>query len=165
MSSKLADQFVDLANQIDQIATTFLYEARFDAALKVLNDEILNLYKYERKINEWVRLQNLRASIIRYKGYCDYDAALYDDAINILIDVISVVENFGEKTLLANTLDLTGSVLQSKEGSLGTSFETRLGYFQRALVIRKEIEDRRGIAESYFHIGLVYQNNPPTSSV
>jgi len=75
-----------------------------------------------------------------------------------MLDVISVVENLGDKTMLANTIDLTDSLLQSKEGSLDSSFETRLGYFERALRIRKEIGDKRGIAESYFHIGLAYQN-------
>ena len=78
-----------------------------------------------------------------------------------LKEVLGVAETLGGKALLADTVDLTGAVLQSKDSSLDTSFEARLAYFQRALKIRTEIQDQRGMAESHFHIGLVYQNQPP----
>jgi tetratricopeptide (TPR) repeat protein len=163
MSTRLASLLRDLANQIEQIAIVHLYEARFDAALNLLNDQVLDSLKDENLLEEWGRLQNQRAEMLRYKGYCDCDPAQYDEAIDILQKVLSVAETLGDEALLADTVDLTGSVLQSKEGSLDTSFETRLGYFERALEIRTGIQDERGIAASSFHIGLVYQNKRPAS--
>lgn len=163
MPVKLTGLLHDLANQIEQIASVYLYEARFNAALNLLNDKVLDLLKDEHQLDEWVRLQNQRAGVLRYKGYCDYDPTRYDDAIEILSAALAVAETLGNQALLANTVDLTGSVLQSKEGSLAASSETCLGYFERALEIRKEIQDQRGIAESNFHIGLVYQNQRPAS--
>jgi len=77
MSSKHAGRIFDLANQIDQFETTYLHEVKFHAALKLLNDEILDLLKSEEKIEEWIRLQHLRAGIMRYKGYCKYDAVSF----------------------------------------------------------------------------------------
>lgn len=161
MLTKLTGQFHNLSNQIEQITTVYLYAARFDAALSLLNDQVLDLMKTENQLVEWVELQNQRASILRCQGYCDYNPALYDEALSILKEVLRVAERLGDKALLADTVDLTGAVLQSKEGSLDTSFETRLAYFQRALEIRTEIQDQRGMAESHFHIGLVYQNQRP----
>jgi tetratricopeptide (TPR) repeat protein len=163
MSTKLAGLLHDLANQMEPITTAYLHEARFDAALNLLTDQVLDSLKDENLLEEWGRLQNRRAEILRYKGYCDYDPTQYDEAIEILQQVLSVVESLGDEALLADTVDLTGSVLQSKEGSLDASFETRLGYFERALGIRMEIQDERGIAASSFHIGLVYQNRHPAS--
>ena len=163
MSIKLAGLLHDLANQMEQIALVHLYEARFDAALNLLNDQVLDSLKDENLLEEWARLQNRRAGILRYKGYCDNDPAQYDEAIEIVQQVLSVAETLGDGALLADTVDLAGSVLQSKEGSLDASFETRLGYFERALEIRTEIQDERGIAATNFHIGLVYQNKHPAS--
>lgn len=161
MSTRLAGLLHDLANQIEQIAIAYLHEARFNDALNLLNDQVLDSLKDENLLEEWGHLQNQRAGILRYKGYCDCDPARYDEAIEILQQVLTVAETLGDEALLADTVDLTGSVLQSKEGSLDASFETRLGYFERALEIRTEIQDERGIAASNFHIGLVYQNKRP----
>jgi tetratricopeptide (TPR) repeat protein len=163
MSTRLASLLHDLANQIERIAIVYLYEARFDAALNLLTDQVLDSLKDENLLEEWGRLQNRRAETLRYRGYCDCDPAQYDEAIDTLQRVLGVVETLGDEALLADTVDLTGSVLQSKEGSLDASFETRLGYFGRALEIRTEIQDERGIAASNFHIGLVYQNKRPAS--
>ena len=163
MSTKLTGQFYNLANQIEQITMVYLYAARFDAAFRLLNDQVLDLIKAENHLAEWMKLQHQRARILRYQGYCEYNPARYDEALSILKEVLHVAETLGDEALLADTLDLTGAVLQSKEGSLDTSFETRLAYFQRALAIRIEIQDQRGMAESHFHLGLVYQNQRPAA--
>jgi hypothetical protein len=67
-----------------------------------------------------------------------------------------VIETSQDKTLLADAVDLTGLALHSKEPDLDSSLARRLRYFEQALELRQAIHDVRGIAESHFHIGLVY---------
>jgi tetratricopeptide (TPR) repeat protein len=74
-----------------------------------------------------------------------------------------VVEISQDRALLADAIDLTGLALHSKERNLDSSLPRCLRYFEQALELRQAINDTRGIAESHFHIGLVYQNKREAS--
>ena len=158
MSAELGRHYHDFAAVTGGIAEIYLYEARFDDALVLLNASVLALVKMDSKGTEWARLQIQRAGIMRYKGYCHHDPSLYDQALTILSSIMSVVKASGDKALLADALDLTGLALHSKEPNLDSSLARRLGYFEQALELRQAINDARGMAQSHFHIGLVYQS-------
>jgi len=158
MSAELEHHYHDFAGVTGGIAEIYLYEARFDDALVLLNAGVLALVERDSEATDWARLQIQRARIMRYKGYCHHDPTLYDQALTILSSVMSVAEASGDKALLADALDLTGLALQSKEPNLDSSLARRLGYFEQALELRQVSNDARGMAESHFHIGLVYQN-------
>ena len=95
MTSDLTSILHDLTNLIEQLATIYLFKARFDAALSFLNAKTLDLLRDEIEPDDWIRLQILRAGIIRYQGYCDYDPELFDDAMSIIMDVMGVAEKSG----------------------------------------------------------------------
>ena len=108
MSRERTHLFNNLSHSLEKLATYFLFQGRFDAAHQILNEHTLHLYHSEGELEGWVRLQNLRARILRFQGYCQHSPALYDEALDVLTEPLPVAESLEDKALLADTLDLVG---------------------------------------------------------
>ncbi len=151
----LAQQYEALAQAMHAISEAYLYEARFDDALRLL--DVLDLVEKELSPRDNARLCIQRARILRYKGRLNNDHSYYDAALEILSGAEEMAKTLGDKNLQADTTDLIGEVIYCKELWQST-LETPLEYFEQGLALRKESGDKDGVAESLFHIGLVYQH-------
>lgn len=159
--SKLAQYCKELVHAICQVAEAYLYEARLDDALDLLDSDILKLVEGELEPADRLQIQVQQASVLRYKGLPNNDYGCYDAALEILFEAEKTARSLNDKGLLADIVDLIGSVLYAKE-LWRTALEGPLSYFEEGLRLRREIGDRRGIAESVFNVGLVYQNRVGT---
>jgi tetratricopeptide (TPR) repeat protein len=156
-SSRLAQSCQELVQAMRKLAQAYLYEARFDEALGLLDSDVVRQIEAELTPVDQVRIQVQRASMLRYKGLTDNDHDCYDATLEILLEAEEAARGLDDKGLLADVVDLIGMTLYSKELWL-TTLDEPLRYFEEGLRLRKEIGDRRGVAESVFHVGLVYQN-------
>jgi tetratricopeptide (TPR) repeat protein len=155
--STLAQHYKELVRAMCKVAEAYLYEARLDDALCLLDSDVLKLVERELEPEDRIRIQVQHAETLRYKGLPDNDYGCYDAALEILSEAEKTARPLSDKRLLADVVNLTGLVLYMKE--LWTStLETPLRYFEEALALRRETNDQRGIAESILSVGYVYQN-------
>jgi tetratricopeptide (TPR) repeat protein len=78
-------------------------------------------------------------------------------AIELLRAALVAAEASRHEPAIADAADLLGLVLYSEAFDTG-NFAAAIEPLERGLSIRRRIDDRRGIAESLFHLGLVHQN-------
>jgi tetratricopeptide (TPR) repeat protein len=78
-------------------------------------------------------------------------------AIELLRAALAAAEASRHEPAIADAADLIGLVLYSEAFDTG-NFDVAVEPLERGLAIRRRIDDRRGIAESLFHLGLVHQN-------
>lgn len=154
-SSMLAEGYQDLVQAILKVSEVYLYKARLDDALCLLDLDALKRIGMELVPRDRARVQYQRAWIIKYR--CWLDNGGYDAVLEILSEVEQTAVLLDDKCLLADVLDLTGEVVYEKELWRST-LETPLAYFGRGLALRKESGDEKGIATSLLHIGWVYQH-------
>jgi tetratricopeptide (TPR) repeat protein len=101
----------------------------------------------------YAQIGKLRATR-NFQGVKDYGATF-----SILTTARHHADLSASDARIADVLDLIGLThyyrkLRTGEGT----FDTAAEYFQQALARREFINDRRGIAETLFHLGLIYQN-------
>ena len=80
-----------------------------------------------------------------------------EGAIELLRTALAAAEASSDPSATADAADLLGLALYSQAFENG-AFDAPLPHLDRALAIRRRIDDRRGIAETLFHLGLVHQN-------
>jgi tetratricopeptide (TPR) repeat protein len=157
MHTTLVQQYEVLVQAMCTISEAYLYEARFDDALRLLNPDILKLGEGELAAKDRIRFCIQRARILRYKGQPNNDHSYYDAALEMLSKADEIAKTLGDKSLQADVTDLIGEVIYCKELWQST-LETPLEHFERGLALRKQAGDKDGIAESLLHIGWVYQH-------
>jgi tetratricopeptide (TPR) repeat protein len=137
------------------ISEIYLYEARLDDALRLLSSDLLEIVQEELMPQDRVRLQFQRARIMRHR--CRLNNRGYDAVLEVLSEAEETARSLNNKCLLADIVDLVGEVIYFKE-LWHTTLETPREYFEQALALRKEMDDKKGIAASLLHIGFVYQH-------
>jgi tetratricopeptide (TPR) repeat protein len=145
----------ELVQAILKVSEAYLYEARLDDALCLLDSDVLDLVGTGLTPGDRARVQYQRARIMRYR--CWLDNGGYDAVLEILSQVEETAMVLDDKSLLADVLDLTGEVVYAKELWRST-LETPLAYFAQGLALRREIADDKGVATSLLHVGWVYQH-------
>ncbi|MEW6736804.1 MAG: tetratricopeptide repeat protein [Acidobacteriota bacterium] len=155
-------RYKTLINEILQISQAYYYQGRLDDALRLLDNSNEMLDQEEVTCEDWTRVLIQRAKITSFKGSLSGNKDYHNLSLTLLAEAKRRAEDSHDKQLLADTLDLIGFILYIKDFSQADT-ETLLGYYQKALAIRKEIDDQRGISDSLFHIGLVYENRANAS--
>jgi tetratricopeptide (TPR) repeat protein len=154
-ADELARHYHALVDALRGISEAYLYEARLDDALRLLNSDLLGTIQEELMPQDRVRLQFQRARIMRHK--CSLKNRGNDAELEILSAAEKEARSLNDKRLLADIVDLVGEVIYCKE-LWHTTLDTPLEHFEQALALRKEIDDRKGIAASLLHVGYVYQH-------
>jgi tetratricopeptide (TPR) repeat protein len=101
------------------------------------------------------RLAIARGELEHYRA--SLAGASEEKAIQLLRAALATAEASRHEPAIADAADLLGLVLYSEAFETG-DFVAPVEHLERALAIRRRVADRRGIAETLFHIGLVHQN-------
>ncbi|MCP4538018.1 MAG: tetratricopeptide repeat protein [Chloroflexi bacterium] len=153
--SGLTHHYVALVTAMIDLSEAYLYDARLDDALALLGSDVLDLLASELPLEEMVRIQVQWAKIMRFKNRLD--GSSNDATLELLFKAEQAAQSLNHKNLLADVASLIGLVLYDQ--NLWTrTLETPQRYFERALALRKEINDQKGIVKSLFDIGVTHQN-------
>jgi tetratricopeptide (TPR) repeat protein len=153
--SNISEQLHILIQSACRIADADLYRGFPHEGLKVI-EAILPLGRRSE-----VRAVD-RASLAIKNGELEhYRASLagtgQSQAVKLLRAALAAAESGSDESTIATAADLLGLVLYAQAFENG-DFDAPVPYLDRALEIRRRIKDRRGIAETLFHLGLISQN-------
>jgi tetratricopeptide (TPR) repeat protein len=82
----------------------------------------------------------------------------YVEADSAAARALEFAERSEEPRLLADAADLAGRVLYSRRINLDEGdYDRPLSYFKRALELRRDAGDTRGVVESMFRVGLIHE--------
>jgi tetratricopeptide (TPR) repeat protein len=152
---QIAEYSIKYINALLDLAEAYLWEARFDDALQLLQSDMVDLIMNESSLSEKIMRQIQLAKTLRFK--CHLDGSSNDAVLELLHETEKSALALGEKGILADVLRLTGLVTYDQE-LWDTNLEKPHHYFKQALDLRKETNDRRGVAESLYDVGTTYQN-------
>lgn len=151
----LESNFTKLADIICEISEVYRYEGRFDDAIHFFDSikPILELreLRNEDKAKILINFAKLRMDS---KFLRDLN---YDDEMNMLKEAQILAEKSNERSMQADAIDLSGKCIYRSRIFKG-DFEEALNYYLKALNLRTEINDKLGLSNSYFNIGLYHEN-------
>ncbi|MFC1879827.1 tetratricopeptide repeat protein [Chloroflexota bacterium] len=153
--AKLTHHFMELVAAMINLSEVYLYDARLDEALQILESDIIELLAREVPLEEMVRIQVQQAKILRFKNRLD--GSSNDATLELLYKAEKTAKSLENNSLLADVAGLIGLVLYDQELWIST-LETPLRYFKQALALRKEVNDQKGVVVSLFDIGTTHQN-------
>jgi tetratricopeptide (TPR) repeat protein len=106
-----------------------------------------------------LRLQRARGafSLARLAG------APADPAVKELRAILQAAEPLQDAALIADVRDQLGLAIYSRDFRKSSLVEARR-FFEQALEARRVLADRRGVAESLFHVGLTWENKKDASA-
>lgn len=111
-----------------------------------------------------VRMQIEHARMVHYTA--SQAGAPASRAAELSSAALAAAEALGDDVLVGDASDLLGLTLywQALDSGRVADFETPVPHYARALTIRRKREDRRGVAETLFHQGLLFQNRPSATA-
>jgi tetratricopeptide (TPR) repeat protein len=153
----MTERYTTLLQTLCDISESYYYLGRLDDAIKLLKigEQLLKAKEVTRHDQLKFLLQSgkiLTSSIF----YRNRDA---EEALATLAHAKQLAAFVRNEQGEADALDLLGFAyyykqLMTKEGESSTA----LAYCQQALERREVLGDQRGISESSFHVGLIYEN-------
>ncbi len=144
-----------LVNTLCELSEAHYYQGNLDIAVSLLESNIYILDTSNVTVEDRARFQVQRGKMLYYQGaIADTDS---EAALNVLLAAQELAKLAKDDGSLAKALDLMGLVFYTQAFSNG-NFEKPREYFQQALELRQRLNDRQGICESLFHLGLTYQN-------
>ena len=153
--SKLTQYCINLVHAILDLSEVYLWDGRLDDALHLLESDLVEQIEKELPMKEIIQLQVQRAKTMRFK--CQLDGSSNESTLALLHNVEERGLDLEDKSILADVVRLIGLVIYDQE-LWTTTLEKPQHYFEQALILRKEINNRRGVAESLLDVGTIYQN-------
>lgn len=152
MLEKLFTELIDILYKISEV---YRFEGRFDETM-LLFDSIKpllnssNLRKGDRA-RFLIQIGKIRMD---NKFLKDFN---YNDEIILLQEAQKLAEDSDSDKNLADALDLLGNCIY-RRGILNGDFKEALDYYNKALTIRTQLNDKLGLSKSFFHLGLYHDN-------
>jgi tetratricopeptide (TPR) repeat protein len=160
---ELAQEYRVLVETLCNISEVYLFEARLDDAIRLLNSDVLKVIKEELPPEDKVRIQVQLAKMMLHKSRLSNEG--FDAALELLFEIEGIAKSLNDKGILADVVNLIGWGIMNREWSYRRPYDPALEYFERGLDLRRERGDERGIAESLFCVGLVYEFKKDVTSV
>lgn len=149
--------YTTLIQSLCDISEAYLYEGKMNDSVNILNigEQLAKSKEIARQDVMKLLLQHGKVLVMNYL----LTNSGYDAMLSMVLRAKQAVDEVQGEQGKADVLQLQGEVYYYQ--SLNTEareFERALEYFQQALDRRVTLGDERGISESLFYIGLVYQN-------
>lgn len=155
VSSMLEMLFTKFVNIVIKISEVYRFEGRFEAAMLFFDSikPILDSHELKKvdKARCLIQFAKFKAD---QKFLKDFN---YEDEMKMLQEAQKLAESSNAKIILADALDLFGNCIYRK-GILEGDFGEALIYYNKALSIRTQIDDKLGLSKSYFHLGIYHEN-------
>jgi tetratricopeptide (TPR) repeat protein len=151
-SLALASQGGPIQAAVDQ-AESLRRAARFEDALRAIDSAEASASKAAP--SDRVRLRLARARVTYYRG--SIAGASRDAVITDLKRIVADAVPLEDAALLADARDQLGLAIYGRDFRATDQAEAR-ALFEPALAARRAASDRRGIAESLFHVALTWEN-------
>ncbi|MEO8972689.1 MAG: tetratricopeptide repeat protein, partial [Ktedonobacteraceae bacterium] len=153
----VTNHYTTLIQSLCNISEAYLYEGKMDESVNILHigEQIAKSKEIAPRDVMKLLLQHGKVLVMNYfLTNSDYDAML-----STVLHAQQAAEDVPDEQGKADTLQLLGEVYyyQSLNNEVH-QYERALEYFQQALDRRLVQGDERGISESLFYVGLVYQN-------
>ncbi|MET3849662.1 tetratricopeptide repeat protein [Paenibacillus sp. OAE614] len=159
--SDLGGRFNNAITELVEITTAYFWNGRSKEALHILNQLL--------PITGICEAQHLRLPILLQLGKIQANEYVYTNAepepmFSILNEARLLAEQSNDRKGLADALSSLGTAHYFVELNASSTIENTTGqyrealnYHEQALQLRVELQDNRGISESYFQIGTVYE--------
>lgn len=153
----VASHYATLIQSICVISEAYLYEGKMDDSVNVLNigEQLAEAKEVAPRDTMKLLLQHGKVLIMNYF----LSNSGYDAMLSMVLRAKQAAKDAQDEQGKADALQLLGQVYyyQSLNNEVH-EYERALEYFQQALDKRVALSDERGISESLFSIGLIYQN-------
>lgn len=151
----LENLFTEFFDNVYKISEVFRFEGRFNEAMLFFESikPILNFDNLRNEDKARILIQFARIRM-DHKFLKDFD---YSEEMKMLQDAQKLAESSNAKSVQADALDLYGNCIY-RAGILEGDFEEALKYYDEALSIRTQIQNKLGITWSYFHLGIYHEN-------
>jgi tetratricopeptide (TPR) repeat protein len=152
MLEMLFNEFINIVCKISEV---YRFEGKFESAMILFSSIKPILDSHELKKEDKAKCLVQFAKIKADQKFLKYFN--YDDEMKMLQEAVILAEPSNAKATLADALDLFGNCIY-RQGLLEGDFEEALSYYNKALSIRSQINDRLGLSKSYFHLGVYHEN-------
>ncbi|MFX0007111.1 MAG: hypothetical protein ACFFA7_01070 [Promethearchaeota archaeon] len=151
----LENLFTEFCDNVYKISEVYRFEGRFNEAM-LFFESIKPILDFDNLRNEDKARILIQFAKIRmdHKFLKDFD---YSEEMKMLQDAQKLAESSNAKSVQADALDLYGNCIY-RTRILEGDFEEALKYYDEALSIRTQIQDKLGITWSYFHLGIYHEN-------
>ncbi|MBA4318198.1 MAG: hypothetical protein C0412_07340 [Flavobacterium sp.] len=137
-------------NYLCELSESYYYEGKIDDAVKIMESNLEHLMISTDELKSKFMAQY--SKVLYYKHSVQGNE--YERPIELIKDAIALTEKITNSFRLANLYDLMGLALYSQAFSTG-KFKIAESYYYKALKLRRQINDKRGIIETIFHLGLI----------
>ncbi|NHJ38962.1 MAG: hypothetical protein FK731_02940 [Asgard group archaeon] len=156
MKKRIEEDFNQVIEACENISEYYLFEGQLENL-----ESILSMMKKISELQEVTEEQQARcliceANLKQRKSFLEAEVDLTIER-KMLEKGLLLAEKSNNKELQARALNTIGSCIY-REGIQRGIFDEALEYYEKALKISKEIDDKRGIADNLFSMGLFYEN-------
>ena len=153
----LAERYTTLLQILCDISESYYYEGRLDDANTLLKSG--KQFLEAKEVGARDQLKFLLQSGKMLTNSIFYRSRNPEDALTTVTGAKQLAASIRNEQGEADALDLIGLTyyykrLMTNQGEV----DIALTYYQQALERREMLSDQRGISESSFHIGLIYEN-------
>lgn len=149
--------YTALIQSVCDIAEAYLYEGKMEESIHILNisEQLAQAKEVAPRDTMKLLLQKSNVLVMNYfLTNSDFDGIL-----SAIVRAQQAAEAANDEQGRADALQLLGEAYYYQSLNNGAyQYEQALAYCQQALDRRVTLNDERGISESLFYIGLIYQN-------
>jgi len=142
-------------------STKMTLRGDWDAAAAIIQPALEDAVRRHDGVQEAILRTELGRVLAERNFFRRADAA---HAQNTLLEALHVAQSVGHQQSIADATQYLGQ-LHYAEAFRTEDWEKPRSYFRRAVSLRRKIHDRSGLAQSYFYLGLTYeqQKHPETA--
>lgn len=149
------EELKSIESSLFNLSEHYFYEAEIDKSINAIN-AALQIFDEENSPAENIKFMNQKGKVLATNSFITNSG--FDEAISILDESVGKSANTQFKQLHADALNNLAFAVYTKRYLTGEGdYEEIKSLFESALRIRKEINDKRGTAESLFYLGIIFE--------
>lgn len=154
-SNTLKKYFKDFIKDICAISEIYLYHG-----------DLTDILSFLENCKEWIDLNDINSEdkarfLVQYVKLLQNNKFIneidFEKEIEMLEIAVKLSESKEDKKILADAFDLIGTCIYSS-GIHNGDFLDAYNYFNKALMIRDQSNDKLGLTKSFFNLGLYHEN-------